>query len=83
MIPDERSQRPRDGRYRCHEARDRVSQCGGTRTFNLDLGSRLMNAESVLNREELVRRVAEAREAGARIVFANGCFDLRTRFGKA
>lgn len=35
-----------------------------------------MNAESVLSREELVRRVAEAREAGARIVFANGCFDV-------
>ena len=35
-----------------------------------------MNAESVLSREELVRRVTEAREAGARIVFANGCFDV-------
>ena len=30
----------------------------------------------VLNREELVRRVAAARAAGARIVFANGCFDV-------
>ena len=30
----------------------------------------------VLNREELVKRVAEARASGARIVFANGCFDV-------
>jgi rfaE bifunctional protein nucleotidyltransferase chain/domain len=30
----------------------------------------------VLSRDELVRRVASAREAGARIVFANGCFDV-------
>jgi D-glycero-beta-D-manno-heptose 1-phosphate adenylyltransferase len=30
----------------------------------------------VLRRDELVRRVASAREAGARIVFANGCFDV-------
>jgi D-glycero-beta-D-manno-heptose 1-phosphate adenylyltransferase len=30
----------------------------------------------VLSREELVRRVASAKEAGARIVFANGCFDV-------
>ena len=30
----------------------------------------------VINREELVRRVASAREAGARIVLANGCFDV-------
>ena len=30
----------------------------------------------VLSREELVRRVAAAKEAGARIVFANGCFDV-------
>jgi len=35
-----------------------------------------MIADSVLSREELVRRVAEARKAGARIVFANGCFDV-------
>ena len=31
---------------------------------------------SVLTREELVNRVASAREAGAKIVFANGCFDV-------
>lgn len=31
---------------------------------------------SVLNREELVKQVAFAREAGARIVLANGCFDV-------
>ncbi len=31
---------------------------------------------SVLTREELVKRVAMAREAGAKIVFANGCFDV-------
>lgn len=30
----------------------------------------------VLSREELLRRVASEREAGARIVFANGCFDV-------
>jgi D-glycero-beta-D-manno-heptose 1-phosphate adenylyltransferase len=30
----------------------------------------------ILNREELVRRVAAARESGAKIVFANGCFDV-------
>jgi rfaE bifunctional protein nucleotidyltransferase chain/domain len=30
----------------------------------------------VLSREELVRRVATARENGARIVLANGCFDV-------
>src|SRR5215813_5745674 len=30
----------------------------------------------ILSREELVRRVASARESGARIVFANGCFDV-------
>lgn len=31
---------------------------------------------TVLSREELVRLVASARESGARIVFANGCFDV-------
>lgn len=35
-----------------------------------------MITESVLSREELVRRVAAARETGARVVFANGCFDV-------
>jgi D-glycero-beta-D-manno-heptose 1-phosphate adenylyltransferase len=30
----------------------------------------------VLSREELVHRVAAAREDGARIVLANGCFDV-------
>lgn len=30
----------------------------------------------VLSREELVQRVASARETGARIVLANGCFDV-------
>jgi len=30
----------------------------------------------VLSREELVKRVESAREAGARIVLANGCFDV-------
>jgi rfaE bifunctional protein nucleotidyltransferase chain/domain len=30
----------------------------------------------VLSREELVRRVASAKDSGARIVFANGCFDV-------
>jgi rfaE bifunctional protein nucleotidyltransferase chain/domain len=31
---------------------------------------------TVLSREELVQRVAAARESGARIVLANGCFDV-------
>ena len=30
----------------------------------------------ILNREELLARVQEARSAGARIIFANGCFDV-------
>ena len=30
----------------------------------------------VLNREELIKRVAAAKADGARIVFANGCFDV-------
>src|SRR5690349_19148006 len=31
---------------------------------------------NVLSREELVQRVAAARESGARVVLANGCFDV-------
>ena len=31
---------------------------------------------TILSREELIHRVASARQAGARIVFANGCFDV-------
>jgi rfaE bifunctional protein nucleotidyltransferase chain/domain len=31
---------------------------------------------NILTREDLIERVASAREAGARIVFANGCFDV-------
>ena len=31
---------------------------------------------TILNREELIERVAAAREAGEKIVFANGCFDV-------
>ena len=31
---------------------------------------------TVLSRDELIKRVEFAREAGARIVFANGCFDV-------
>jgi len=31
---------------------------------------------NILTREELIERVASAREAGAKIVFANGCFDV-------
>jgi rfaE bifunctional protein nucleotidyltransferase chain/domain len=34
------------------------------------------NESTVLTREELVQRVAAARQSGARIVFANGCFDV-------
>src|SRR5918998_1142566 len=32
--------------------------------------------QTILTREELMKRVASAREAGARIVLANGCFDV-------
>ena len=32
--------------------------------------------DRLLNREELTSKVAEARERGARIVLANGCFDV-------
>jgi rfaE bifunctional protein nucleotidyltransferase chain/domain len=35
-----------------------------------------MASERIVNRLELARRVAEARQQGRRIVFANGCFDL-------
>src|ERR1044072_6832795 len=31
---------------------------------------------TVLSREELIQRVVSARDSGARIVFANGCFDV-------
>ncbi len=31
---------------------------------------------TVLSREELIKRVGSAREQGAQIVFANGCFDV-------
>src|SRR5262245_10611745 len=31
---------------------------------------------SILTGEELIQRVASARESGARIVFGNGCFDV-------
>ena len=31
---------------------------------------------NILRREELIEHVAAAREAGAKIVFANGCFDV-------
>jgi rfaE bifunctional protein nucleotidyltransferase chain/domain len=34
------------------------------------------NNERILNREELLLRVREARERGLKIVFANGCFDV-------
>ena len=34
------------------------------------------NDQIVLSREELINRVASARADGARIVFANGCFDV-------
>lgn len=33
-------------------------------------------SEKVVTRDELIRRVAELRKAGQRIVFTNGCFDL-------
>jgi D-glycero-beta-D-manno-heptose 1-phosphate adenylyltransferase len=31
---------------------------------------------NILSREELVRRISSARQAGAKIAFANGCFDV-------
>jgi rfaE bifunctional protein nucleotidyltransferase chain/domain len=31
---------------------------------------------TVLSREELIRRVADARQTGKRVVLANGCFDV-------
>ena len=31
---------------------------------------------NVLTRQELIQRVASAKQSGARIVFANGCFDV-------
>jgi rfaE bifunctional protein nucleotidyltransferase chain/domain len=31
---------------------------------------------NILTREQLIERVAPAREGGAKIVFANGCFDV-------
>ena len=33
-------------------------------------------SEKILNREQLLHRIAEWRQAGERIVLANGCFDL-------
>ena len=35
-----------------------------------------LNESRILNREELLARIASARESGARIVLANGCFDV-------
>jgi D-glycero-beta-D-manno-heptose 1-phosphate adenylyltransferase len=32
--------------------------------------------KTILSREDLAHRIAEARESGARIVLANGCFDV-------
>lgn len=32
--------------------------------------------KTILNRDELAHRIASARETGARIVLANGCFDV-------
>lgn len=36
----------------------------------------MINDRIVLSREDLIERVAAARADGARIVFANGCFDV-------
>ncbi|HEX2269757.1 MAG TPA: adenylyltransferase/cytidyltransferase family protein [Pyrinomonadaceae bacterium] len=36
----------------------------------------VLNESRILNREELLARVAAARDSGARIVLANGCFDV-------
>ena len=43
---------------------------------NLDDQSRINAAARILDRNRLIARVAIARRGGARIVFANGCFDL-------
>ena len=36
----------------------------------------LQTNSRILNRDELIARIEESRAAGARIVFANGCFDV-------
>ena len=38
--------------------------------------SRMHSASRILDRNRLIARVAIARKSGARIVFANGCFDI-------
>ncbi len=42
----------------------------------MDAPSRAHSASRILDRNRLIARVAIARRAGARIVFANGCFDI-------
>ena len=42
----------------------------------VDDPSRTHSASRILDRNRLIARVAIARRAGARIVFANGCFDI-------
>jgi rfaE bifunctional protein nucleotidyltransferase chain/domain len=36
----------------------------------------MSNAERILNREQLIERITLARTQGARVVLANGCFDI-------
>ncbi len=42
----------------------------------VDDPSRMHSTSRILDRNRLIARVAIARRAGARIVFANGCFDI-------
>ena len=42
----------------------------------VDDPSRTHSASRILDRNRLIARVAIARKSGARIVFANGCFDI-------
>jgi len=45
--------------------------------MNSDKDTQIFDAHSrILARHELVQRVTEAKQRGARIVFANGCFDV-------
>jgi rfaE bifunctional protein nucleotidyltransferase chain/domain len=36
----------------------------------------MLPTERILSRDQLIRRISQAREAGALIVLANGCFDV-------
>src|SRR5262245_59297354 len=44
--------------------------------MNLNTRSGMTTDSNILNRDELIRRVASEKESGAKIIFANGCFDV-------